>query len=301
MERNEHKYDREFINKLQDRDSRYSRGYDRDYDRHYDRDNEHFENYRDRYSARGNYYGMPDSDHEYRNVKSRDTRPSEFDKSSGGPMQDSKSRDYSTGSSSSHYHYGDPNPYMGNSRNEGYERTRGTGWRSESDAGRSRGNYSGYGYGRQDNDRYDRQDNSYRYEGEGRRYRDFGRDEDRTDDRNRSFNAGTEDSYYDRGDFNRSREDNDYGRNRNYSRSYYSGNFDDSSSHYKGEIRNSDRDRDDNYATGLYASNRAYVSDHRNESDGDRNSSRERRHPRSGPDYSANSRISSYGYDNFGI
>lgn len=303
MERNEHNYEREFRNKLHDRDRDYSRGYDRDYDRNYSRgrsnDNEQFENYRDRYSNRGNYYGMSDNDYEYRNVKSKNTRPSDQDYSYSGPMQDSKNRDYRSGSREE-YHYGDPNPYMGNSRNTSYGSSAGTGWRSERDAGRSRGNYSGYGYGSQGNDRYSRQDNSYQYGGEGRRYSDFGRDEGRTYDRNRGYNAGTEDSYYDRGDFKHSRHENDYGRNRDYSNSYYSGNYDDSSARYKGEIRNADRDRDDNYATGLYASNRSYVSDH-SDSDGDRYSSRERRRPRSGPDYSANSRISSYGYDNFGI
>ncbi|MFD2514958.1 hypothetical protein ACFSRY_13860 [Pontibacter locisalis] len=297
MERNEHNYDREFRNKLHHRDEDYGRDYDRSYNRSRSNENEPFENYRDRYSSQGNYYGMRDDDYEYRNVKSTNTRPSDYSSSNAGPMQDSQNRDYRSGSSSN-YHYGDPNPYMGNSRNEGYESTRGTGWRSENDSGRGRGNYSGYGFG--DSDRYSRQDNSYRYGGEGRRYSDFGRDEERTYDRNRSYNAGTEDSYYDRGDFKRKRHENDFGRDRDYSNRYYDGSYDDSDFRYKGEIKSVDRDRDDNYATGLYASNRSYVSDH-NDSDGERTSSRQNRHHRSGPDYSANSRISSYGYDNFGI
>lgn len=261
-----------------------SRGYNKD------NRNEQFENYRDRYSNRGNYYGMQDAGHEYRNVRSTGSTGS----SSSGPMQSGRHDDYRAGHSDS-YHYGDPNPYMGNSRNRDYGSGSEFGWRSERDTRHSRGNNFG------DRDRYGRQDNSYRYSGEGRHYNEFARDENRTDDRYRSYNAGTADHYVDRGPIREGREDNDYGRkNMQYGESpYYEGTYDDSDFRYSGEIRSSrNRSDDDNYATGLYASNRAYVSDHRNRagsSDGDRVSSRERRYGRSGPDYGSSSGVSSYG------
>lgn len=275
-----------------ERDSRYDNHNRRDRDRP-------FENYRDRYSSHGNYYGMQNSGHEYRNVRGTGNT----DYGSGGPVAGygASSHRGATGSqgSGNHYHYGDPNPYMGNRRNDGgYEQSRGTGWRSERDGGR--GGYAG-------NDRYNRQDNSYRYSGQGRRYEDFARDEDRqetTDDRYRSFNAGATDQYYDRGPIPERREDNDFGRFRSES-PYYDGSYDDSNFRYGGEIRQSGRrNADDNYGTGLYASNRAYNSEHQNQAgsnDGEHSSSRYRRHGRSGPDYGADSSIRSYGYDDFGI
>lgn len=277
---------------------RYPRDYDRsrndrDYrDRDYDRDqhrNEHgqFENYRDRYSNRGNYYGMPNSGYEYRNVSGSQSR--DYNKYNSG-------RDSDYGSSRGDYHYGDQNKYMRHDRNEPHMRR--DDWRSERDSGSSRDNYSNYG-NRNENP-YRRQDNSYQYSGSGRRYSDFGRDEDRTYTKN-SYNPGSVDSYHDRSEFKRKREENDFGRDQDRSNPVYDGSYDDSDFRYHGSIVNSSsKDRDDNYATGMYASNRSYVSDNR-EGDGERMSSRERRHPRSGPNYDANSGISSYGYDNFGI
>ena len=268
-----------------------------------DNRNNDFENYRDRYSNRGNYYGMQDQGHEYRNVRSTGGTAYGSSGPVGGYGASSHRGAMESQGSGDHYRYGDPNPYMGYNRNEGYEQTRGTGWRSEGDSGRGRGNYSGYGFG--SNDRYGRQDNSYRYSGEGRRYSEFARDENRTDDRYRSYNAGTADHYLDRGPHKERREDNDYGRNRRGGESpYYEGSYDTSDFKYSGEIKSPRRHRDDdNYATGSYPSNRAYVSEHRSKagsSDGDRMSSRERRHGRSGPDYGAWSGAGTYGYDTYG-
>ncbi|GAB3204434.1 hypothetical protein ABID22_003336 [Pontibacter aydingkolensis] len=257
--------------------------------------NRQFDNYRDRYSGGGNYYGMPDQGYEYRNVKNTGSTGS----SSSGPMQSGKHDDYRTGGRE-HYHYGDPNPYMGNNRNRDHGAGNEFGWRSERDTRHSRGNNFG------GNDRYARQDNSYRYSGEGRHYNEFARDENRTDDRYRSYNAGTADHYLDRGPIRERREDNDYGRNRMQGESpYYEGTYDNSDFKYSGEIRSPRRGQSqDNYGTGLYASNRANVSEHRSEagsSDGERRSSRERRQGRSGPDYGAWSGAGSYGDDTFGV
>lgn len=255
-------------------------------------DNEKFENYRDRYSGRGNYYGMRDEDAEYRNVRSTGST-----NSGSGPVggYGASSHRGATGNRNNQgdYHYGDPNPYMSNDRNGGYDRTRGTGWRDNNDR------YSHYGSDRtNDRERYSRQDNSYQYgdQGQGRRYSDFGRDEGRTYNRNtnRGYNAGTEDSYYDRSDFKHDRSDNDYRGGRNYNEWQEDNNKRDDF-RYSGRIQNSGSDRDDNYATGLYASNRAYNSDNPSNSDGDRSSSRQRRSGKSGPDYSSRSSISDYG------
>lgn len=260
-------------------------------------------NYKSRYESHGNYYGMPDTNHEYEDV--RTTRGASFGNSSPGPMQRSSSnydkydsdqrgnrnegdRSYNSGSSNSrqnsgshqnrndHYHYGDPNPYMG-----GYEQTRGTGWERDS-SGAYRGSSSS-----SDNSRYARQNNSYQSGGSGRRYSDFGRDEQH------SYNPGGADFYNDRSDFNHSSSDNDYQGRGNRNRFY-----DDDSNHddyQRGEMRNSGGNRDDNYATGLYASNRSYVSDqdyskHENRYN---SNSKDRRH-QSGPDYNADSAASGY-------
>lgn len=256
-------------------------------------DNEQFENFRDRYSDRGNYYGMRDEDAEYRNVRS--TGNTNYGSGPVGGYGASSHRGTSgSRNSQDNYHYGDPNPYMDNDRNGGYDRTRGTGWRDNNDR------YSNYGSSRtNDRENYDRQDNSYHYgdQGQGRRYSDFGRDEGRTYNRNtnRGYNAGTEDSYYDRSDFKHSRSDNDYrGGSRNNSQRDDHNN-DSEDFRYSGRIQSSGSSRDDNYATGLYASNRAYNSDNPSNSDGDRSSSREKRSGRSGPDYSSRSSISDYG------
>ena len=269
--------------------------------------NEQFENYRDRYSSRGNYYGMNDEDAEYRNVRSTGSTAYGSGPMSGpeGGYQASNRQGSGNNNNREQYRYGDPNPYMDNDRNGGYDRTRGTGWRDNNDTGNRRGNYSGYGFGgsQQDQGRdggYSRQDNSYQYGGSGRRYGDFGRDEGRTYNRseNSGYNAGTEDSYYDRSDFRYDSEDNNFrGGDRRTNRGYdrdVDRYLDKDDFRYSGRIQNSGSDRDDNYATGLYASNRAYNSDHQSNSDGDRVSSRENRHGRSGPDYRASSSITNY-------
>ncbi|MDX5437112.1 MAG: hypothetical protein LPK03_07955, partial [Pontibacter sp.] len=218
----------------------------------------------------------------------------------GGPVGGYGASSYRGASGSEdHYHYGDPNPYMGNRRNEqsggGYERTRGTGWGSEDKYGTygtSRG--TDYSSGNTDSDRYGRQDNSYRYSGQGRRYEDFNRDENRDKmHRGRSehgYNMLGIDAYYDRGEHRERRSDNDYRRaDQNH---YYDRNYDSDDMRYRGEIRSSDRGRD-NYATGLYASNRAYVSD--NDDYSQRSSRYRRSDETSGPDYRAKSSASNYG------
>jgi hypothetical protein len=277
-------------------------------------------NYLTRYQSRGNYYGMPDEHSEYRDVRSqgrnygdsswgpgggygasswrgnydqsdRHTQGQMHQNEWGGSNQDSSrsgDRDnynYGSGSrsQSEHYRYGDPNPYMDYQRQGGYESTRGTGWRSESDVDHS-------------NRRYSRQDNSYRQTGHGRRFDQYGQDENYnfshgTSDGRRSIDnpESLDDRYYDRGDHSRSSADNDYGVS-------YGTNYD---------HRNRNREgRDDNYATASYSSNRAYLADHGQDRDEDMYDHTDDNYPsrspkgygqRSGPDYSASSPITNYG------
>ncbi|WP_299701950.1 hypothetical protein [uncultured Pontibacter sp.] len=248
--------------------------FDRDYrnrsQRSGHRDN--LSNYQSRYEDKGNYYGMPDQGHEYRNVSSRN----QDERRTQGRMHQNEwggNADYNRGSQSSsqddHYRYGDPNPYMNYQRQGGYERERGTGWRSE-----------GVDHG---NRRYERQENSYRQTGHGRRFDQYGRDEEynyahgRQDGR-RSVDdpESLDDRYYDRGEHSRSSSENDYGRQ-------YGSNYD---------HRNRDRQgRNDNYESRSY----------RDKSEFDRRSDESpSRSPRgygyrSGPDYSASSPITNYG------
>ncbi|MDX5422119.1 MAG: hypothetical protein LPK07_06910 [Hymenobacteraceae bacterium] len=302
MERDERRrYHREFENKLHHNDYYYNEPYDYDnarYSRGSTEDRGSLSNYRNRYTDRGNYYGMNDQGAEYRNVRS--TGDTNY---GGGPVGGYGASSYrGTDYDQDNYRYGDQNPYMDNDRNGGYKRTRGTGWRSESDYGdrENRGSYSGYGYGDSDNDRYGRQDNSYRYSGQGRRYSDFGSDEGRRtydSSQNRGYNIGTDDSYYDRSDYNYSSADNNLGgarfsdeSDRGYNQGAYRDDY-----RYEGRIQSTDRDSDsdDNYATGLYASNRARVSDKYSERE-NRYSDQDRYH-QSGPDYSQQSPIRDYG------
>lgn len=261
---------------------------------------EQFENYRDRYSSGGNYYGMRDENAEYRNVRSTGSNTY-----GGGPVGGYGASSWrgAQDSDQDQYRYGDPNPYMGNDRNGGYERTRGTGWRDNNDryTNNTRNNIDDRGRDQGREGGYSRGDNSYQYSGAGRRYGEFGRDEGRTynRDRNSGYNIGTDDSYYDRSDFKYDREDNNYrggGRSREtgYTRDQdrY---LDNEDFRYSGRIQKSDSNREDNYATGLYSSNRDYLSDQRqSDSDGDRVSSRQNRYGKSGPDYGFNSSVSEY-------
>lgn len=267
--------------------------YQGDNRRSYNRDNrdDQFENYRDRYQDRGHYYGMPHEGAAYRNVKSS-SDSSRYGHESGGPMQSGRHEDYRT---DEHYRYGDQNPYMGNRRNSDSGSRNEFGWRSERDTHHSRGN--NFGKSLSEPHHYARQDNSYRSTGEGRRYSEFARDEHRTDDSHRSYNPGNSDSYYDRGRQPERREDNDYGRNRSQGESpYYDGSYDNSDFRYHGTIRNVDHEGDDRFGSSRRSDQR------RGSNDGDRSSSRERRHGRSGPDYRADSGIRSYGYDdNIGL
>lgn len=287
---------------------RDNQNYNRDYRNNSNRNNfrndnnEQFENYRDRYSSSdgGNYYGMRDEDAEYRNVRS--TGSNTYGAGPVGGYGASSWRG-AQDNDQDQYRYGDPNPYMENDRNGGYERTRGTGWRDNndrySDYRHQNSNDKGRDQGREGG--YSRGDNSYQYSGQGRRFSDFGRDEGRTynRDRNSGYNIGTDDSYYDRSEFKYDREDNNYrggGRSRNTDYSRDNDRYlDNDDFRYSGRIQSADSDRDENYATGLYASNRAYRSDNsQSDSDGDRVSSRQNRSGRSGPDYRASSSASDY-------
>ncbi|MCJ8167348.1 hypothetical protein MKJ04_21080 [Pontibacter sp. E15-1] len=234
-------------------------------DRNRGQRDEQFENYRDRYSnQRGNYYGMNNDDAAYRNVNSYNSN-SEQKWSGRDDQRDFGNRQGSRDSrnSAQEYHYGDPNPYMQNDRNGGYDRTRGTGWRDNNDRN---SHYDSHRIS--DRDTYERQDNSYHYggEGQGRRYNDFGRDEGRSynRDRNSGYNRETENS--------RNRSDNDFrGDSRNPNRNY-------------NQWQDRHNDKEDFRYGGRIQS--------RNES---RDNSRQQRSGQSGPDYSAKSSIGNYG------
>ena len=248
--------------------------------------NQQFENYRDRYQDHGNYYGMPNEGAAYRNVRST-SESSRYGHDSGRPMQSGMREDYR---SRENYHYGDPNPYMSDNRNRDYGRRNEFDWRSERDSYYGKG--SNFGKSLSEPHHYARQDNSYKSTGQGRRVSEFARDEHRTDDSYRSYNPGNSDSYYDRGKQPERREDNDYDKPKYSGESpYYEGTYDNSDFRYHGTIRNVDHQGDDRFGPGRRSEYRS------GSSDGDRSSSRNRNTRRSGPDYSADSQIGSYGTD----
>lgn len=307
--------------------------------RHEEHDSDNLSEYKSRYSRRGNYYGMSDKNYEYRNVKSQGDTTSN---SSNGPVggygahsypgtsnNSSNSYDYNSknrsGNNSSnrhrsdesynsrgeHYRYGDPNPYMGNDRNGGYERSRGTGWDSgdrrtnggssdmnysrssfESRDNRDGGGISRTGSNRDSNDTYSRQDNSYRTGGAGRRVSDFSMDE------SNNYGRSTDNRHVDRGDWDHKRSDNNYGRDfNNYSSSDYE--------RRKNEVGG--RSDKDNYGSGMYSSNRAYKAEHGKDRDEDLFDNTDNNYPnrsthgdkhKSGPDWSARSPISDYDRNN---
>ncbi|WP_242916951.1 hypothetical protein [Pontibacter liquoris] len=260
-------------------------------------------NYQTRYESHGNYYGMPNAQQTYQDVRAAhgplhgnntsgpvggygaSSYRGASDQGNQGRWEeqnrthrnegDRESRHYNYGSGhqstsghrnrDNHYRYGDPNPYMG-----GYEQTRGTGWDRDS-SGAYRGSTS-----TNDNSRYARQDNSYQSSGQGRRYSDFGRDEQR------SYNPGNVDAYYDRSDFNRSSSDNDFRGYRPQQNRFYDSDARRHVELQQGEIRTTrssqDEIRDQDYTK------------HENRY---RSGSEERRH-RSGPNYNASSSASSY-------
>ncbi|GAB3830314.1 hypothetical protein [Pontibacter rugosus] len=303
MERDNRNYNREFERKLHNNDRNHNNQAfgSGDYDRNNNRDRS-FENYRDRYdNHRGNYYGMSNDDYEYRNVRS--TGSTAFGSGPVSSNNASSNRSESGNRDQENYRYGDPNPYMSNRRNSsGYEASRGTGWDRHDNYGTTNSNRSTNYNAGHDNDDYSRQNNSYQYSGQGRRYNDFNRDE------NRKMNSGDSgynmlgiDAYTDRGDHDRSYTDNSYRRG-NDSNNFYEGHYNNSERMNRGSIRNSgSSSNDDTYASGLYASNRSYNSDHRNNDNDDydysQRSSRYRKPGESsGPDYSADSGAGDYGY-----
>ena len=253
---------------------------ERDNRRHHDSDNrsnrhDGFQNYRDRYSNRhGNYYGMHDEHAEYRDVRSSNPDPN-FGYRSGGPVGGyGASSHRGVTERSEHYRYGDPNPYMGDRRNQrgGYDRDSGINW-EERDVYGTYGNPRSTNYSAGSN--YSRQDNSYQYGGQGRRYEDFNTDEKMYRGRgDHGYNMLGIDAYYDRGEHPERRSDNDF-RGSDYQRDYYNRHHSGDDERYRGEIHSSNRS--DNY-------------------DYSQRSSRYRRPGEtSGPDYGAHSGPSAYG------
>ncbi|GHA77929.1 hypothetical protein [Pontibacter akesuensis] len=312
MERDNRNYHREFERKLHNDNDRFTdRGRygnsnqygnrnsygSRDNDRRQDSDRS-FENYRDRYdNQRGNYYGLKDENYEYRNVRSTGSNAY-----GSGPVGGYGASSYRGATNSNNqdddYHYGDRNPYMNNRRNT--NDNSGSIWDSHDRYGTTGGNQTtNYSAGRSNSD-YSRQDNSYQYGGQGRRYEDFNRDENKKMTKESGYNMLGIDAYKDRGEHRRSASDNNYRRSSDSNR-FYEGHYNNDERTNRGTTRNSGSS-DDNYATGLYASNRAYNSDQRNNDSDDydfsERSSRYRKPgERSGPNYGASSGASDYGHD----
>lgn len=262
--------------------------------------NEEMNNASGRYRSGGNYYGMSDAHEANHNV--RHTKGDNYSQSAPGPVggygassyrgteqgqsySNRNSDNYNAGSGyyqgnsnhqgqHEHYRYGDPNAYMQGLRNTQSGRSGNSGYDYNEERGYGTtgqhysGNYqSGNNSGNQSDNRYSRQDNSYQMDGEGRRYNEFARDEQR------SYNPGNIDMYQGRDDFNYSRSDNDFGSNRrDNGNQYFEGGFDNDDIRYgNAEIRDTNRSRNQN-------------------ENQNRTSSR-----RSGPDYSADSPISGFG------
>jgi hypothetical protein len=252
--------------------------YDRDYrnQEHRSGDRHNLSNYLSRYEDSA---GRQDRSHNYE--RERHTQGQMHQNEWGGSSRDSDRNRYSQHQSGSsqqgQYRYGDPNPYMDYQRQGGYERTRGTGWRSE-DVDHA-------------NRRYDRQENSYRHTGHGRHIDQFGTDEHYNYSRNRQDgrrsledSESLDDRYVDRGEHRSSSSRSDYGQQ-------YGSNYD---------HRNRDRQgRDDNYESGRYREQGSGRSreggqfDHTSD-DYPSRSPKGYGH-KSGPDYSASSPITNYG------
>jgi hypothetical protein len=240
------------------------------YDRNYpQRDN--MPESSERYEHHGNYYGMPDSGAAYDNVRMRETDFRSHNTS--GPVG---------GYGASNYHK-DYNQSNRNAQHEGSNYRRQNhdqqDWRNESYRSHDRGrtnrepdydpSYSS-SYDVAGNRMYSRQENSYDNPGHGRRYGDYGRDE------RRNYGHELTDIHHDRGSFDHSRSDNDY------------------NSSYRPENRFDSDNRQEDYRFKGSIEDRGSRDNYNNE-----NYNRGRRP--SGPDYSKNSPISGYGYDNFGI
>lgn len=266
MERNEHYYDQNYDTR------RYTNRKE---------ETELPESY-DRYSRRGNYYGMPDTDAAYHNVSVQ--RREDSGSFSPGPMGGYGAGNYNENyervhsNRDNHYRYGDDSHFrqahgysgQGDYRNESYRNRDRVYDRYGDSQDYSRGQQYSSNYDVAGNRRYARQENSYQNPGHGRRYSEYGRDE--------RYNYGHEltDIHHDRGEHIRSQSENDFVRNYRPANQF---DFDENKEdyRYRGRIEN----------TGSGQSlNRENMN----------------RGPRpSGPDYSRQSPIGSYGYETFGI
>ncbi|NDK55252.1 hypothetical protein [Pontibacter fetidus] len=248
--------------------------YDSNYDtsRYTNRREENAPESYNRYSQRGNYYGIADTDHGHGNVRIQ--QRDDFYEFSRGPVGGYGAANYNDNyrnthrNRDDHYRYGDDNHFK---ESHGY--TGNQDYRSEEYRNRisQDQNYSrGSNYGDAGNSRYARQENSYQNPGYGRRYSEYGQDE------RRNYNHDLTDIHHDRGEHSRSASDNNYGRNYRPANQF---DFDDNKEDYRysGRIKSSGS-TNDQYRENV-----------------NRN-----RHP-SGPDYSRHSPISNYGYDTFGI
>ena len=151
MERNEHYYDQ-----------RNSQG------------NGNEQQFRQRYSQHGNYYGMPNNDHEYRNVRMQQRH--DFNDFSEGPSGGYGANNYNDvyRNRDDHYRYGDDQHFRQSHGYTGQQNSHSTDYRNDDNYSRSQPYSSGYDVA--GNRRYARQANSYDNPGHGRRYGDYGRD-----------------------------------------------------------------------------------------------------------------------------
>jgi hypothetical protein len=259
------------------------------------------------YSQRGNYYGIHDSNYGHGNVRMQQ-RP-DFNDFSQGPVGGYGAGNYNDTynrthrNRDDHYRYGDDSHFKQSHGYSSGDTYRTNDYRSEEYRNRDYRNRSNEGqdyssglpyssnYDVAGNRRYARQENSYQNPGHGRRYSEFGQDE------KRNYSHELTDIHHDRGRIPDSSE-NDYRGDIRPSNAY---DFDEDKEdfRYSGRIVDAGSDRD-TYASGLYSSNRAYVSDH-SESDSDRFNTRSNRSRRSGPDYSKSSPITGYSNESFGL
>ncbi|MBC5772545.1 hypothetical protein H8S95_00585 [Pontibacter sp. KCTC 32443] len=254
--------------------------YSNNYQQHYSNENNPSQ-FSQRYTQRGNYYGMPDNQREYGNVRIQQRH--DFNDFSEGPVGGYGAGNYNENyervhrNRDDHYRYGDDPHFKQSHGYTGQSDYRSNDYRSQDYKNRDRDNQN-YSRGQQyssnydvaGNRRYARQENSYENPGHGRRYSEYGRDE------RRNYGHELTDIHHDRGEFDHSRHDNNYGRNYRPSNQF---DFDENKEDYRysGRIESTGSNRNEN---------RENMS----------------RGPRpSGPDYSKWSPLGSYGYETFGI
>ena len=248
---------------------------------HYDRNypqNQNMPESSERYGQRGNYYGMPDpgAADDYVRMHETDYRSHHTSGPVGGYGADNYHEDYNRNYNKDYnrnYNQDYNRDYRSSQQHRTPQDWRSTEYRNRMSSSNREPDYDpsySSNYDVAGNRMYARQENSYENTGHGRRYSDYGRDE------RRNYGHELTDIHHDRGSWDHSSSDNDYGRNYKPANRF---DFDDDHEdyRYRGSIENTGSR--DSYNREKY--NRG-------------------RRP-SGPDYSKSSPITGYGYETFGI